>query len=385
MFYKIINRKKRYATKVADALGSLLYLPRTLLRRHREIAPEKITSILIIRTAYIGDVMMTIPMLRPLRLQFPEAHVSFLTSTPAAELLRGNPDLDEVICFEPFWFYQSAYKSSYLQFLRSVGRRRFDLVIETRGDIREILLLVRPFKAKFKVSYGVGGGAYMLSHVVPYPGLKHKVEYHLDICRYLNCPVNKVEWGVHLSAEERKRVEQILCDSGLNGPFLAAHPGSRLVLKRWLKARYAELFDRISVTTGLPVILLGAPAETPLVNEIAAHMKQTPVNLSGKLDLRQMAGVLARARAFVCNDSAPMHVAAAVDTPTVALFGPSKSVETAPFGSIHRVVERKMPCRSTCDESNCLHTDRHACMRSISVDQALSVVAEMLNDLCLAD
>ena len=192
------------------------------------------------------------------------------------------------------------------------------------------------------------------------------------------CPVSEVEWGVHLSRPKRAgKREQILRGSGINGPFLAAHPGSCLDLKRWLNDRYAELYDRISLATGLPLVLLGSLTEIPLVNGIIAHMEQAPVNFSGKLNLRQMAGVLARAQAFVCNDSAPMHVAAAVDTPVMALFGPSDSNETSPYGTIHRVVEREMPCRYGCDENTCRYSERHACMRGISVEMALSIFNQM--------
>ncbi len=378
--YKIVNRRKRYATMLADAVGRVLYLPKTIASRRSEIDPELVRRILIIRTAYIGDVMMTVPMLHPLRQRFPSAHISFLTSGGAVPLLRNNPDLDEIIVYDPFWFHKGAVKSDYLHFLKTIRQRQFDLVIEARADIREILMLVRPLRARFKVSYGVGGGAYMLTHVVPYPGVKHKVEYHLDICRYLGCPVEGVVWDVHLSADEREGVGRILAENGIQGPFVAVHPGSRLALKRWLKQRYAALFDRIVEDFEVSVVVLGAASETALVDEIIARMSNVPVNLSGKLSLRSMAGVLARARAFVCNDSAPMHVAAAVGTPTVALFGPSKSLETAPFGAGHRVVECAMPCRDTCDEGVCLHEDRHACMRGITVDQVLLAIRDVLRN-----
>jgi len=178
--YKIINRRKLWATRLADSAGKLIFLPRLLLRKPRPIEPGSIRDILVIRTAYIGDVVMTLPMLKPLRQRFPAARLSFLTAPAAAPLLAGNPYVDEVLTFTPRWFYPSA-RDGYWHFIRRLRQRHVDLVIETRADIRELFAFVSPVKARYKVSYDVGGGGYLLTHVVPYPGVKHRVEYHLDI------------------------------------------------------------------------------------------------------------------------------------------------------------------------------------------------------------
>jgi ADP-heptose:LPS heptosyltransferase len=175
--YKIINKKKLAATAVADAIGHLLFGANRLFRKSGKIRAEEIKDILIIRTAYIGDVVMTLPVLKPLKELFPGARISFLTATGAVDVLKNNPFVDEVIAYDPFWFYPSA-GGSYRRFIKDLQTRTFDLVIE-EADIRDILLIAWRIKSRYRMSYDVGGGGYLLTHVVPYPGLKHKVEYYL--------------------------------------------------------------------------------------------------------------------------------------------------------------------------------------------------------------
>jgi ADP-heptose:LPS heptosyltransferase len=375
--YKIINRKKLLATAAADILGNIVFSPRLLFRGAREIRPEEVREILVIRTAYIGDVVMTVPILKPLKDFFKGARVSFLTSRGGGEVLRNNPWLDEIITYDPFWFYPSG-KGEYFKFIKEFRKRRFDLVIEARADIREIMFLVWPLKAGVKLSYKVGGGAYLLTHTVPYPGLKHKVQYHLDIARHLGCEADGIHWGVYLAEDERARAKEILAVHNVGGRFIAAHPGARLRLKRWLTEKYAILYDRLIERYGLPLVVLGTKHERALVDKISGGMRNEPVVLAGETGLREMAGIIEEAALFLCNDSAPMHIAAAVGTPTVALFGPSNSVETGPYGDLHKVVEKDFPCRYSCDESTCRIKRFHACMRDIEVQDVLSAVRDVM-------
>ncbi len=375
--YKIINRKKLVATAVADSIGRVLFgLPR-LLRRTGRIVPEDVRDILVIRTAYIGDVVMTLPILKPLRELYPRARIAFLTASGAVDVLKGNPFVDEVIAYDPFWFYPSP-ASSWPEFINRMRRRKFDLVIETRADIREILLLAWPLKATYRVSYDVGGGGYLLTHRVPYPGLRHKVEYHLDLVRYLGYRGNDLEWGIYLSPEERQRVREIMERKGTGQTFIAVHPGGRLALKRWPPGRFAAVCGELTEKYGMPAVVFGAENERPIVEEMISAMKRRPIVLAGEVSLREMAGILSHAAIFLCNDSGPMHIAAAMKTPTVAVFGPSKSVETGPFGGEHRVVEKAFPCRPACDESSCRFERYNACMEDVSPDDVLRAADDLI-------
>jgi len=376
MRYKIVNRKKLLATALVDSVGAIATLPFRLFRKIDPIEPESVRSILLIRDAYLGDVVMTLPILAPLRRRFPGAKITFLTSSSARPVLETNPHVDEILTYDAFWFYPQPM-NAYWKFLLQHRRREFDLVIEARGDIRDILMLAAPPRSRWRVGYGIGGGAWMLTDVVPFRKVSHKVEFHLDIARYLGCECGEVEWGFYFRHEEIAAARGILKSHGIEGPFLAAHPGSRMPLKRWPYEKCAALYDRLMQATGQPLVIFGAPGEKSLIREVLGKMRGKPVDLSGHLGVRQLGALFSMARMLVCNDSAPMHIAACAGTPTVALFGPSVSAETSPWGKRHRVIEKDFLCRAGCDESTCKHPDPQACMKAIEVDEVLGAAMEI--------
>ena len=378
--YRIINKKKLYATIAADFIGNAIFLPRLLFKKREEIWPEEIREILIIRTAYIGDVVMALPLLQPVREMFTNAKISFLTSAKVKEVVENNPYVDEIITYDPFWFYDSR-KKGYIDFIKDLRKRSFDLVIETRGDIREIMFLVFPLKARHKVSHNVGGGGCFLSHVVPYNGTVHRVDYHLNIARSLGCKTfDNIEWGIYLTEDEKKRVKEVLKEEGVSPdkPMIALHPGSRKELKCWFPEGYAAVADFVASELGVSVLLTGAPDEVPLVERVKGLMENRSVILAGKTTLRELAGVISHCSLFICNDSAPMHIAAAMKTPTIAIFGPSKSIETGPYGKGHTVIEKDFPCRYRCDEDVCLYKNYNQCIKDISVDDVISAVKKVM-------
>lgn len=380
MKYKIINKKKLYLTIFADWILRIIFLPINLSEKDEKITPNQIKSILIIRTAYLGDILMTLPVLKPLKERFTDSKISFLVSTSGNDLLKNNPYVDEIIQYDPFWFYLSKIKK-YFIFIKLFRKKSFNLIIEARGDIRDILFLVFPIKAKYKVSYNTGGGGILLTHVVPYDELKHKVEYHLDIVRYLGCNTDNIDWNIYLTDEDQKKVMELLEHKAVKKPFVSIHPGARMNLKRWPKDRFASLCDKIIEQFGFPLVLLGSVEEKKLIEDITLTMQHTPISFAGQINLRELAGVISHSTLLICNDSAPMHIAAAMKIPTIAIFGPSKSKETKPYGNIHRVVEKDFPCRYRCDESFCHNKPFHACMDAVEVKDVLEQIGNLLKVL----
>ncbi|MDY6855577.1 MAG: glycosyltransferase family 9 protein [Thermodesulfobacteriota bacterium] len=376
MKYKIINKKKLIATILFDIVGFIFFQPFKIFKKKGGIEQD-IKEILIIRTAYVGDIIMTLPILTPLKEKFPQARISFIASKEGAELLQGNPHIDRIFRFNPFWFYKTSIKA-YLLFLFKIRKERFDLVIEARGDIRDLLFIVFPLKSRFKLSYGFGGGRYFLSHVVPFTSIKHRIEYHLDLARYLDCNTEDIEWKVYLTKEEEKGIVGIMQEYKIEKPFLSVHPGARVPLKMWMIERYAKLYDMIMREYRMPLLILGSREEKAIADKIITKMKNRPINLAGMISLKEVAGILKESALFICNDSAPMHIAAAMGTPTVAVFGPSKSIETGPYKNKSRIVEKDFPCRFTCDENVCKHRVFHGCMKAITPDDVFSAVKELI-------
>lgn len=380
MFYKIINKKKRMATRIADAVGYALWAPAAILRRNLPPRKEEVKEILVVRTAYIGDVIMTLPMLKPLKERYPGSRITFLTANAAKDLFKDSPYVDEVIAYDAFWFYKKS--GTFRDFLKRLRSRRFDIVIEARADIRDIFLIAYMSRSRWRVSYKVGGGGYLLTDVVPFKEIRHKVDYHLDIVRFLGAAVDSIDWGIKPSDEEMRKVDSLLLEEGIgdSDTLIGIHPGARKDLKRWSMDGFKEVGDRLASEYGCKIVFTGSSQENELIEDIIKGMANKAVNLAGKTSLRTLPGLMKRFTLFVCNDSAPLHIASAMNTPTVAVFGPSKSKETGPYGNIHRVVERDFPCRSDCDEDICRHIPFKECMEKITVEDVLSAAGETLNE-----
>lgn len=385
MYYRIINRKKKVVTIIADLLGYALLTPVNLFKK-RNIPLTDVRQILVIRTAYIGDVLMTLPILKPLKELYPDARITLLTSSSARDVLLNNPYVDAILTYDAFWFYPKGLKEAgkdYLKFLKTLRSKTYDLVIEARADIRDILLLAYLSKSRHKVSYKVGGGGYMLTHVVPFKEVKHRINYHLDIVKFLGGKIDEIEWGMCLDSKEQNTADLLLVQEGINrADFLVGiHPGSRKELKSWFPDRFAKLADSIITEYGAQVIFTGLPEEKEFIDRTIVKMDHTAINLAGKTDLRILSGIIEKLDLFICNDSASLHVASAMKTPTVAIFGPSKSKETGPFGNIHKVVEKDFPCRFSCDEDVCKHTVYKECMEKIQVNDVLEAVRKIIGEL----
>ena len=384
MHYRIINRRKKVFTLLTDFAGYVLWAPINLFKRRNKPLSD-ITEILVIRTAYIGDVIMTLPILKPLKALYPDAKITFLTSSSARDVLLNNPYIDAILTYDAFWFYPGNFRAAvkdYFKFLKILRSKTYDLVIEARADIRDILLLAYVSKSRFRVSYRAGGGGYLITHVVPYEKIKHRIDYHLDIIRHLGGRNDTIEWGVYLDAEEKKAVDSFLTQEGIHRKdfLVGIHPGSRKKLKAWFPDRFAALADGIITEYGAQVIFTGSQEEKEFIDGIIMKMGHAAVNLAGKTDLRLLSGIIGKLDLFICNDSAPLHIASAMKTPTVAIFGPSKSKETGPYGNIQRVVEKEFPCRFGCDEDVCNHSVYKECMERIEVADVLEAVRSILRE-----
>lgn len=383
MRYKIINKKKKILVTIADLLGYAVWTPLKLFRKSHSISPDSVREILVIRTAYIGDVVLTLPVLKPLREMYPKARITFLTSCSASAVFTNNPYVDEVLSYDAFWFYPTKLGKAigeYRKFLKVLRARRYDLVLECRGDIRDILLLSYLSKSRRRVSYNIGGGGYLLSDVVPYESLKHKVEYHLDIVRHLGGETGELEWDMYVNEQEQSAAEKLLSDKGVGqaGLLVGIHPGARMPLKCWSKDKFAEIADRMIDRYEAQIVFTGSQADRELTDGIITRMKGTAVNLAGETNLRILAGVMNKLSLFVCEDTATVHIASAMKTPTVAIFGPSKSIETGPYGNIHRVVEKDFPCRFGCDEGSCGRQVSQECMKAVEVEDVWTAAEEVL-------
>jgi heptosyltransferase-3 len=322
---------------------------------------SEVRRALVTKLRHHGDVLLTSPVFGTLKRVAPHAEIDALVYAETVPMLAGHPAIARVHAIDRNWKRQGLLTQAAREWalLRELRARRFDLLIHLTEHPRG-LTLARVLRPRYAVTRERAGSArlwrrhfthfYRLPRATP----RHAVEANLDALRRIGVYPTEDDKRVTLVPGEaaERRADALLAEHGIGArAFLQLHPGSRWLFKCWPAAHTAALIDRLGAE-GHRVVITGAPdpRERALVDAIVAAV--TPphrariVDVAGMLTLRELAALTGRARAFVGVDSAPMHIAAAMGTPTVALFGPSGEHEWGPWRVARRVVVSDAhPCR----------------------------------------
>ncbi len=336
--------------------------------------------ILVSRMRFIGDVVLTTPVVRSLRTAFPDAYLAYLGEREAVSLLENNPCLNEIIAYDlrrPAILEQA-------RVARLLRRRKFDLSIDLFGNPRSALLM---YLGGARVRVGPdrkGRGALYTVRVHDDGVPKSAIEFHCQSLRAAGIPVTASKTELYLSAEERQAGRQLVeqyrkSAAGVRRAVVGIHPGATWPAKRWLPERFAGLAGRL-LREGAAVVCTAGPGEEETIAALrAAAMSTLPV-LSA-LPLRQLAAAIAAFDAYVTNDAGPMHIAAAVGTPTLGLFGPGEDAIWFPYRAEegHRVLRKDVPCHPChLDFCNRKGNGFMECMKLLTVDEVVREVKRML-------
>ncbi len=335
-------------------------------------------SILVYSPSWLGDAVMSLAALRSLRAYYPDARITVLARSWVVDLYKACEAVDDTLEYD----HRGIHKGP-LGFLRLVALLRepkFDLALLFPNAFRAAAV-VWAARIPKRLGYGTDGRTSFLTRAAPpapRPFGRHQVYYYLDLLRDLGIPTAAPDNRLHLTTELRGKAQDLLTRNGWNGrqPLVGIHPGATgSSAKRWFPARYAEVGDRLADLLEGRVILLGGPREQALTEEILDSMRTSPIDLSGQTSLEELMGVLDTFAVFVTNDSGPMHIAAALGTPTVAVFGPTDERETGPIGQGSGTVRKEVHC-SPCLLKEC-PTD-YRCMLEVEVDDVVQRATELL-------
>ncbi len=266
-------------------------------------------------------------------------------------------------------------------------RKRFDLSIDfTEGDRGAILSFLSG--AKERIGYHPKKRKQWwwekaFTETVKTPGdNRHVVEHHLDALRLLGINPSPISLRFYWTPKDRETLNRILIEKGANNqkPYVVVHPTSRWMFKTWRLDGYAEIIDYIQSKLSLTVMVTSGPdrKELDAVNEIIGQCQTKPVDLSGRLNLKQLGCLIVGGKFFFGVDSAPMHIAAAVKTPVIALFGPSGDHMWGPWGEGHLVIKKDWLCRP-CGEDGCQGSKVSQCLVEITTDEVISGIETRLN------
>lgn len=324
-------------------------------------------KILIVQTAFIGDVILATPLAEAAQQRFPGSRVDFMAIPAAANLLEKNPFVHQVLIFDKRGRQRGLV--ALWKMATRLKQERYDLALVPHRSLRSALL-VWLAKIPQRIGFDRSAGAWLFTQRVPYRQ-KHEVERNLDLLRAPNdtisIPSPKIIWD----EADIKIVDRFCGESIKENWFCALAPGSVWATKRWPAERFAELARRLSAETGAQIYLIGGQSDTELCVSLAREIGEACTNTAGKLTLRQSAALLDRCQILVGNDSAPTHLGVATRCKVATIFGPTvPAFGFAPFGDGHIVIEKNLPCRpcSSHGSKRC-PIGTHACMLEISVEE----------------
>ena len=345
-------------------------------------APERI---LIVKLSAIGDVVHSLPFLEVVKRTWPQAGIDWVVEEAAAPIVLGHPALDRVwVSRRKAWQRaltkgpgRAAAAREAAAFAGALRREPYDLVVDLQGLFKSgVITGLARGRRKVGMSGAREGSAFFLTEApVPVDYETHAMLRYLEVARALGCDTSVWDGVIPVGAKDREEVERLFEEHrwGLR-PLVALNPMAKWATKLWEPERFGALADRIGSELQADIAFTGGPEDRGVIEAILGGMSHPAANLAGRTGLKTLAWLYRRAALLVCTDTGPMHMAAAMGCPVVALFGPTAPWRTGPYGPQHRVVRTGIAC-SPCFRKRC---EERTCMRRITVESVFAEVAEAL-------
>jgi heptosyltransferase I len=344
--------------------------------------------ILIVKLSAIGDVVHALPALNALRRHRPEAHITWLVEEAAADLVIGHRAIDRVLVSRRKRWAKGLRTSQWRRHFREANAlfrqlrdTRYDMVIDFQAALKGAALIALT-RADRKIGFGPGMAhqehSYLvLNKKIPAVSMEvHALKRNLLLLEAIGVPCRRIEYNLPVNPATQNNMARLIRSqrSAHDGPPIAINPVALWDTKLWSAKQFAELADRLVTTYQADIFFTGAPADTEEITKITCQMHHHATNLAGRTSLMELAALYQQMACVISTDTGPMHIAAAVEKPVVALFGPTAEWRTGPYGKKHQIVAPDLDCRP-CFKRDCQHCN---CMQSISVDDVMQKVHALL-------
>jgi lipopolysaccharide heptosyltransferase II len=367
--------------------------------RYPPLQPQSFSPrrILVIRLDLIGDLVLSLTVVHLLKRTYPDAEIDLLALPSSAKIASSDPALNEIIAYDPnIWRRPQALLRpknwSALWALRTrLHARQYDLAVSVFGNWGSVLAVLSGALRRV----GFAGEAYPGFMTDSVPGRHwddpsstlHEVDYCLQLAQAAGATITPDDRIPHLAVapQAHQEIEQLLAQEGIQpgNTLIACHVSSNNgQSKRWPIPYWATLIDHLIRDNGASVVLTGAQNDLALIEHILRRTHEHPVNLAGKTSLTQLAALLQRADLVITGDSGPMHIAAAVGTPLIAIHGPTNPAHSGPLSPKATVLRSDIwcsPCYDAKSTADCRFFTTQ-CMKNIVPTQVLTVIHEKLQD-----
>lgn len=333
--------------------------------------------LLIIRRRYLGDIVLLGTLLRNLRIAWPQARLSGLVERRFVDVLALNSDADDTLALPRRW-------TEWPRFLRRLRTERFTHVLDL-DNTEKTALIARLSGAPVRIALHHGVHPVKLRRaytgVVHDPGERHEsspiTDYYLRALEPVGVPVVSHEIRLAPREEDVAAVRRFV---GAAGRILLVHPGSRSPMRVWPAEGFARVIDFAQDELGAQAVLVGGPADEPVLAEIRARVRTHLVGLPGPLPIARFAALARISDVMLCHDSGPMHVAAAVGTRVIAIYGSQNATLFRPAGERHVLLQPPLPCVTCVDPSRCVPEDSYhnLCVRNVTWERVRDAVRAQL-------
>jgi heptosyltransferase II len=360
------------------------------------IDPATVRDVLVLRLDRIGDVLMALPALADLRRALPSARIRLAVGRWSEEI-AGMAPVDEVIVWSAPWAGRRGEGATGALALarkaRAVSARPPDVAIDLQGDVRAVFLM-RLTAARFRVGYANTGGRAWLTHVVPLDETVSWVEQNRRAVEVVAGPRRESGTAAHITADPAA-AQALLEREGLAGrrPLVGIHPSGGRTIKQWPVERWREVARRLQENDGATVVVTGGAGDAALARAVGEGLPRPVIDLAGRLSVAETMAVIGALDVFLSPDTGPMHMACAMGTPSVAVFGPSAaeryfSAELSPRPARHVVVRRELWC-APCNlirrpPEECVADVTPECLRIVTVEDVYGAAAELLRAAAVA-
>ena len=299
-------------------------------RKHFNL--DQVQRILILRMGPLGETLLTTPVIRALRRRFPDAYIAYMVAPGREDLVSENPNLDEVI----------TYSVSIPKLIYEMAKRSFQMVVILQPTFR---LVLHTFLARipFRIGFETNSGKGRLLHVaVPNNIVQHETARYLDVVRGIGIEPDSSEPEMFVNGVAQRWADDFLADAGvpLDRPLIGLNPGSGSESRRWSKAGFAEVGNWLRQKYNAQIFITAGDAEGTLPHEVADLMSCSPILVTGTTPM-QLGAMLQKCHLYISNDTGPMHMSTAVNTPTIALFGASNPNQWGPHWQPHTIIARE--------------------------------------------
>jgi len=327
-------------------------------------------KILVADLAFIGDLLMSTPALANLRRAFPDARIDIVVAPASRPVIEHNPDVN--------WVLTTGLKSGGFKALRAeterISREKYDLAISFHRA-HGTLLMLKLAGIPRRIGFTNEGRRLLLTAGIPFQLYRHRAWNHIRLiekCLGIDADY-KIPTRLSLDPQAVERIGKRLDEAAPGARLAAVNPNASWPTKRWPAERFAEVADRLAAT-GFQTLLIGSPSDKPISDTVKSMMTSNPLDFTGETTLPELAALISRCEILVTNDSGPMHIAQAVGTPVVSVFGPTDPARCGPWLSETEPLQAGIDCIK-CYRKSCWHL---RCMRQVTSESVIRVARSCL-------